>query len=107
MTTQWGRKETVIWPPHSPIYTYGAAFLAVILTSVFLYMRFAVGNTPLQRFYTPIYLRSSVASEFGAAREDKYRLLFITGVEAAPRMPVEADVAPRKRLSTTSSARTS
>jgi hypothetical protein len=22
--TQWGRKETIIWPPHSPIYTYGA-----------------------------------------------------------------------------------
>ncbi len=92
MTTQWGRKETVIWPPHSPIYTYGAAFLAVILTSLFLYMRFAVGNTPFQRFYTPIYLRSSIASEFGATREDKYRLLFITGVGAAPRMPVEADV---------------
>ena len=25
-TTQWGRKETIIWPPHSPIYTYGAIF---------------------------------------------------------------------------------
>jgi len=24
MTSQWGRKESVIWPPHSPIYTYGA-----------------------------------------------------------------------------------
>ena len=29
--TKWGRKETMIWPPHSPIYTYGAVFIAVIL----------------------------------------------------------------------------
>jgi type IV secretory pathway TraG/TraD family ATPase VirD4 len=92
MPTQWGRKETVIWPPHSPIYTYGAAFIALVLTGLFLYMRFALGNTPLQRFYTPIYLRASVASEFGAKRQDKYRLLFLTGVEVAPKMPAEADV---------------
>ena len=30
-TTKWGRKETMIWPPHSPIYTYGAVFMAVVL----------------------------------------------------------------------------
>lgn len=92
MPTQWGRKETVIWPPHSPIYTYGAAFAATVLTGLFLYVRFALGNTPLQRFYTPIYVRASVASEFGANRQDKYRLLFLTGVEVAPKMPAEADV---------------
>ena len=23
MATQWGRKETVIWPPQVPIYTFG------------------------------------------------------------------------------------
>ena len=28
MTSQWGRKESVVWPPHSPIYSYGALFLA-------------------------------------------------------------------------------
>jgi hypothetical protein len=21
--TNWGRKETIIWPPHKPIYTFG------------------------------------------------------------------------------------
>jgi type IV secretory pathway TraG/TraD family ATPase VirD4 len=92
MPTQWGRKETVIWPPHSPIYTYGAMFVALVLTGFFLYMRFTLGSTPLQRFYTPIYLRASIASEFGKDRQDKYRLLFLTGVEASPKMPVEADV---------------
>jgi hypothetical protein len=24
MATEWGRKETIIWPPHSPIYSYTA-----------------------------------------------------------------------------------
>src|ERR1035441_7430618 len=58
--TKWGRKESIIWPPHSPIYTYGAAFMALVLTGLFLYCRFAFGSSPLQRFYTPIYIRSSV-----------------------------------------------
>jgi hypothetical protein len=30
--TNWGRKETIIWPPHKPIYTLGAVFFAVVLT---------------------------------------------------------------------------
>ena len=50
---QWGRKETVIFPPHSAIYTYGAVFLAVVMNGCFLYVRFAYGQTPLQQFYTP------------------------------------------------------
>ena len=48
--TKWGRNETFIWPPHSPIYTYGAVFMAVILTGLFVYCRFTFGNDPLQRF---------------------------------------------------------
>jgi hypothetical protein len=50
---QWGRKETVIFPPHSAIYTYGAVFLAFVMTGCFLYVRFAYGQTPFQQFYTP------------------------------------------------------
>ena len=65
-TMHWGRKETLIFPPHSPIYTYGAVFFAVILTGLFAYLRFTFGNTPLQRFYTPIYIRSSVAGSVSA-----------------------------------------
>ncbi len=67
--TKWGRKETIIWPPHSPIYTYGAVFMAVVLTGLFLYCRFSFGNTSLQRFYTPIYIRSSVAAQSERAAE--------------------------------------
>jgi len=46
-TMHWGRKETIIFPPHSAIYTYGAVFFAVILTGLFVYLRFTFGNTPL------------------------------------------------------------
>ena len=49
-TAQWGRKETIIFPPHSPIYTYGAVFLAVIATGLFVYLRFSFALTPLQQF---------------------------------------------------------
>ena len=44
-TPQWGRKETIIFPPHSPIYTYGAIFFALVLTSMFVYLRFSRGQT--------------------------------------------------------------
>ena len=56
---QWGRKESVIFPPHSAIYTYGAVFLALVMTGCFLYIRFTYGQTPLQQFYTPIYARTA------------------------------------------------
>src|SRR5580693_2261728 len=45
--TKWGRKESIIWPPHSPIYTYGAVFMALVLAALFLYCRFSFGNSPL------------------------------------------------------------
>ncbi len=90
--TKWGRKETIIWPPHSPIYTYGAMFMAVVLTCVFIYCRFSFGNSPLERFYTPIYIRSSVAGAIGATRTDKYRMLMVAARGIPPRLATNADV---------------
>ena len=58
--TTWGRKETIIWPQHRPIYTYGAIFAAIFLTALFLYGRLRFIGTPLQRFYTPVYVRTSI-----------------------------------------------
>ena len=91
-TMHWGRKETIIFPPHSAIYTYGAVFFAVILTGLFVYLRFTFGNTPLQRFYTPIYIRSSVAGSVSASRKDKYRLVMIGARGIRPRPATDADV---------------
>jgi len=90
--TKWGRKETIIWPPHSPIYTYGAVFMAVVVTGLFLYCRFSFGTSPLQRFYTPIYLRSSVMGMIGPSRRDKYRMLFVAGRNIPARLATDADV---------------
>jgi len=95
-TTKWGRKETMIWPPHSPIYTYGAVFMAVVLTGLFLYCRFSFGNNSLQRFYTPIYIRSSVAGAIGATRRDNYRMLMVGARGIPPRLAMNADVTDGK-----------
>ena len=76
-TTQWGRKETIIFPPHSPIYTYGAIFLAVVATGLFVYLRFSFALTPLQQFYLPYYLRTQVAGIMH--KTDKYQLLAVSG----------------------------
>ncbi len=32
---QWGRKESIIWPPHGYVYTLGAFIFACILTCTF------------------------------------------------------------------------
>jgi hypothetical protein len=51
-TPKWGRKETIIFPPHSPIYTYGAVFFTLILTGMFVYTPVAskVTRTLIFRF---------------------------------------------------------
>jgi hypothetical protein len=87
---QWGRKETVIFPPHSPIYTYGAVFLAFVLTGCFLYLRFTYGQTPLQQFYTPIYARTAAGAALN--KKDKYQLLYVGDGTKAGALAAEADV---------------
>ena len=89
-TPKWGRKETIIFPPHSPIYTYGAVFFALILTGMFVYLRFSKGQTPLQQFYTPIYARSAVGGAFN--KRDKYQLLYVGDGARAARLATEEDV---------------
>jgi type IV secretory pathway TraG/TraD family ATPase VirD4 len=89
-TTQWGRKETIIFPPHSPIYSYGAIFLAFVFTGLFLYLRFSCGQTPLQQFYTPIYVRSAVGGAF--SKTHTYQLLYASGVSTGAEIASESDV---------------
>jgi Type IV secretion-system coupling protein DNA-binding domain len=90
--TKWGRKEAMIWPPHSPIYTYGAVFIAILLTGLFLYCRFTFGNSPLQRFYTPAYIRSSVVGAIGPTRRDRYRMLLLGAHGIPSRLATNVDV---------------
>jgi hypothetical protein len=90
--TKWGRKESIIWPPHSPIYSYGTVFMALVLTGLFLYCRFTFGNSPLQKFYTPVYIRSSVAGAIGTTRRDNYRMLMVGARGIQPRLATNTDV---------------
>src|ERR1700689_3219536 len=95
-TTKGGRKEKMISPPHSRICTCGAVFMAVVLTGLFLYCRFSFGNNSLQRFYTPIYIRSSIAGAIGAGRQDSYRMLMVGARGIPPRLATNADVTDGK-----------
>ena len=101
-TPKWGRKETIIFPPHSPIYTYGAVFFALILTGMFVYLRFSRGQTPLQQFYTPIYARSAAGSVFNGSH--KYQLLYAAGVSAAAIMTFATLPVRESKYATTETA---
>jgi hypothetical protein len=90
--TTWGRKETIVWPYHIPIYAYSAAFAAAALTFVFVcaWIRFA--TTPLQRYYLPLYERTSAIGAFSKTHRSNYSVLFVAGHGLSPRPAQNADV---------------
>jgi Type IV secretion-system coupling protein DNA-binding domain len=89
---QWGRKESIIWPPRGNLYTLGAFFLALVATGFFIYIRFALGLSPLERYYLPYYLRSETAGIAHPA--SSYQMLIVTDGESVSRIALEADVQP-------------
>jgi type IV secretory pathway TraG/TraD family ATPase VirD4 len=89
--TTWGRKETIIWPRHIPIYTYGLALAVIILTFVATCIRIHLA-VPLQRYYLPVYERTTAIGAFTATHRSTYRMLFVSGREAAPRPAINGDV---------------
>jgi hypothetical protein len=89
--TNWGRKETIIWPPHSPIYTFGAVFLALILTGLFVYLRFAFALSPLEQFYLPLYIKTSIAPTFRSS--GKYQMLLMSDRKSRAWYARQVDVA--------------
>ena len=89
---QWGRNESLIWPPRGYLYTLGAFFLACAATGFFVYLRFQYGLLPLERYYLPYYLRSETA---GLARPtSSYQMLYVSDGESPGRLALEADVQP-------------
>ena len=89
--TNWGRKETIIWPPHSPIYTFGAIFLGFVLTGLFVYLRFAFALSPLEQFYLPLYIKTSIAPSFRSSGQ--YQMLLISDSKGRAWYAREVDVA--------------
>ncbi len=90
-TTQWGRKETIVRPPHAPVYSFAAAFAALILTGLFVGLYIAVLMAPLQRWYLPLYLRTGVAGI--VQKVDTYQLLNVADAHLHARPAIAADVA--------------
>jgi len=88
----WGRKETVIWPPHAPIYTYSAVCLALLLTCFFGWERFHFSESTLQQSYTGAYVRSLVGTLF--KQHGKYQLIYLSGGKLAPRLALPVDFEP-------------
>ena len=89
---QWGRKESIIWPPRRYLYTLGALFLALVATGFFIYVRFQFGLSPLERYYLPYYLRSDMAGIERPA--STYQLLYISDGKSRARPALDADVEP-------------
>jgi hypothetical protein len=88
----WGRKETIIWPPHKPIYTLGALFLGLIATGFFVYFRFLVALSPLEQFYLPTYVKTTVTASVPI--HAKYRVLLMTDASHHVWYPRDVDIEP-------------
>ena len=87
---QWGRRESIIWPPRGYFYTLGAFFLACVTTGFFLYIRFQYGLLPLERYYLPYYLRTEIA---GLIRPvSAYQMLYVSDGRSLGRPALESDV---------------
>ncbi len=87
---QWGRKESIIWPPRGFVYTFGAFLSACTLTAFFIYIHFQFGLLPLQRYYLPYYLRTETAGLTHPI--SSYQLLYVSDGESLRRVALDADV---------------
>jgi len=89
---EWGRKESIIWPPRGFYFSYGAIFLAVVVTGFLMYFRFQFSLSPLEKYYVPYYIRTETA---GIVRPTGiYQLVYITDGKSQSRIAMDADVAP-------------
>ncbi len=80
--TNWGRKETIIWPPHQPIYTIGALLLWVIATGLFVYLRFQFGSLAAPE--VPTFRTTFGTVTAGITHPvSKYQLVYVSEYETA------------------------
>jgi hypothetical protein len=89
--TVWGRKETIVWPRHMPIYSYALAFGVAFLTFVAICVRIHLA-TPLERYCLPAYERSSAFGSVMKTHTSAYRLLSIGGPRSTSRPAMNDDV---------------
>src|SRR6204780_5104977 len=90
--TQWGRKETIVRPPHYPVYSFGAVFVALMGTVVCVYLHLAFVMTPLQRYYLSCYVETGFLGTMHQSSE--YQLVTVADRQHHVRPVTEADVQP-------------
>ena len=90
MASQWGRKETIIWPPHAPIMSYSALAIALLCTLFFIWERLNFSMSPLQQSYITEYVTSQAGSGFNA--HENYRLVCLGGPKMKPRLALPVDL---------------
>ena len=89
-TPHWGRKETIVWPPQVPIYSWAIFGAAVLATVFFAWEHLRFSQSVLQRSYTSTYIQSSIGSVF--KQHGSYQLLYLAGAQKIPpRLALPAD----------------
>ena len=91
MATRWGRKETVIWPPQVPLYTYGTLILTIPIAFTLLFGMYMM-KPFLARNYTGSFIKSAAGAEFNM--HGSYRLIYLGGGKRVPRLALPGDFAP-------------
>jgi len=87
---QWGRKESIIWPPRGFYYTYVAIFVAVLITGFLMYIHFHFSLSPLEQYYLPYYLRTETAGLFRPT--GMYQLVYVSDGKSHSRLAIDPDV---------------
>src|SRR4029077_11466868 len=91
MDYSWGRQASAgTWISTRPVWALSAALVAVVSVigvGQYRYSRW----TPLQRFYFPAYVRSTILDALGVTKPGRYALLTVKD-RRGPRVAVEADV---------------
>jgi len=89
MAAHWGRKETIIWPPHVPLMSYSAVAAALLLTGLLLWQRVRFAMPPLEQAYIGDYVRARAGATFHL--NGSYRLVYLKGEKAKPRLAFPFD----------------
>ena len=89
MASQWGRKETVIWPPQMPIWTYSAIVVTLFCSCFLILAQYRKNGSQLEKSYTTEYIRSMVGAQF--KQTGGYRLLYLGGGKLKPRLALPVD----------------
>ncbi len=89
---QWGRRESIIWPPRTYLYTLSALLFSLVATGFFVYVHFQYGLSPLERYYLPYYLRSEMPSL--TRHTNAYQVLYVSDGKSQARPALDADVEP-------------